>query len=124
MMSALRYTSDLSELVDGALQVVNMVQLFARMEELSPKLKYEIARNSMMLVVFMEAQEIEGKKKREAFLGRWAKRISDFPTYKSYMDYVQLFRDRGDVERFKSVLEGLIIQYREDMKSENNPPPA
>ena len=121
-MAALRFTSDLSQLVDGALRVVNMVQLFSQMEELSPKLKYEIARNSMMLVVFMEAREIEGKKKREDFLGRWAKRLSDFPTYESYMDYVKLFKKRGDVERFEDDIEGLLIQYRR--KSEDDPPPS
>ncbi len=121
-MSALRYTSDLSDLVDGALQVVNMVQLFAHQERLSPKLKYEIARNSMMLVVFMEAQELKSKGGRENFLTRWAKRISDFKSYQAYIDYVKSSTGYSDVEKFRSVLEQLIKKYREDTKSEDDAP--
>lgn len=107
---------DLSHLVGAALQVVEMVELFSPREKLSYKLKYEIARNSMMLTVFTEAYGIKDKKEREHFLGMWAKRVSDFESFKSYKDYVELMGGEDKFVEFEQHLEGLIIQFRKDSR--------
>lgn len=105
---------DLSHLVGAALQVVEMVELFCPQEKLSYKLKYEIARNSMMLTVFTEAYAIENRKERENFLGLWARRVSGFASFKSYEDYVKLIKGEEGFMQFERHIEGLIIQFRKD----------
>jgi hypothetical protein len=105
---------DLSHLVGAAIQVVEMVELFCHEERLSDKLKYEIARNSMMLTVFTCAYGIKAKKERENFLGLWAKRVSDFESYHAYKEYVRLFENRDKFKRFEEHIEGLIVQFRKD----------
>lgn len=112
---------DLSTLVDAALQVVHMVKVFAPEEILSEKLKYEIARNSMMLTVYTVAFQMEHTKEREHFIGLWANKVSDFKSFEEYKEYVKIFKERAKTDSefklFEKHVEGLIVQYRRDSDS-------
>ena len=103
-------------MVSASLQVVDMVELFTG-QKLSDKLKYEIARNSMMLTVFTLAYGMKDKKERENYLGMWAKRVSDFESIQSYRNYVELVEEQENFTLFEHHLDGLIIQYRRDLDS-------
>lgn len=105
---------DLSQLVSASIQVVKMVELFCPGEKLTYKMKYEIARNSMMLTIFTLAYGIEDEKERGNFLGMWARKVSGFASFKSYEDYVEKVEGEEKMLLFEHHLDGLINQFRRD----------